>query len=91
MAALQEADGTLAVINIMEGSSSTILTCSKLRQCLSQAHSIKPIMVLTKLNHAFLKLQLVNLQTTHTHTQHTTHTHHHTHTHHTANGGGAMS
>ncbi len=70
VAALREVDGALAVIDIVEGSSSVILTCGKLRQCLSQARSIKPVMVLTKLDRAFLELQLVNLQTAHAHTTH---------------------
>jgi translation elongation factor EF-G len=88
VAALREADAALAVIDIVEGSSSAILTCGKLRQCLSQARSIKPVMVLTKLDRAFLELQLVNLQTAHAHPTHDAHTRHRTHTHHTADRGG---
>jgi hypothetical protein len=65
VAALRDADGVLVVIDIVEGASA-VLTCGKLRQCLSQARSIKPFLVLTKLDRAFLELQLVNAPKPHT-------------------------
>ncbi|ELR15730.1 translation elongation factor 2, putative, partial [Acanthamoeba castellanii str. Neff] len=60
VAALREADGAVVVIDIVEGCYAAIVTCGELRQCLSQARSIKPVLVLTKLDRAFLELQLVN-------------------------------
>jgi translation elongation factor EF-G len=84
VAALREADGALVVIDIVEGASA-VLTCGKLRQCLSQARSIKPLLVLNKLDRAFLELQLVNAPNR---TRATAHAPPHTppHTHHGSPG-----
>lgn len=102
VAALREADGAVVVIDIVEGCYAAIVTCGELRQCLSQARSIKPVLVLTKLDRAFLELQLVNVQTahapphSHTRARHRTLTHTHArtrataHTQHGSLGGGGQ-